>query len=356
MLKAHHTKYTLQFKQPSGTSRGVYTERDCWFIHVFDTDRPEMVGVGECAPLPGLSPELELGFIDKLTEVCSKIDHYQCPAPQGLEQYSSIRMGVEMAMLDFQNKGNHLFFNTAFTRGEKGIRINGLVWMGAPDFMRTQVQEKIDHGYSCIKLKIGAIDFDTELAIIRDIRKNFSPEQMQIRVDANGAFTPGNAMEKLEALARLGVHSIEQPIAAGETKALANICKDSPIAIALDEELISHRTILEKQQLIDFVKPQYLILKPSLHGGFTTCNDWITAARTANVGWWITSALESNIGLNAIAQWTSTYQNDLHQGLGTGQLFTNNFDSPLFIKDGSLGYDKDWIAEGSFKTNGKYVF
>ena len=341
MLKANYKKYTLLFGQPAGTSRGVYTERDTWFIRIYDTENPEISGVGECAPLPGLSPELNLGFLDKLNEVCHRIERYNYPVSEGLEQYSSIRMGLESALLDYQRKSGNPVFSTEFTEGKTGIKINGLIWLGKPDFMRKQVQEKINQGYTCLKLKIGAIDFGTELSVIKDIRKNYTGEQIQIRVDANGAFTPDEAMLKLEALAKYGVHSIEQPIQPGNIKKMAYLCKESPVPIALDEELIRYYTVSEKQQLINEVLPRYIILKPSLHGSFTGCNEWINAAKSKNVDWWITSALESNIGLNMIAQWTATYDNNMHQGLGTGQLYTNNFASPLFIKDGELRYDKN---------------
>jgi len=344
MLKANYTKYTLHFKQPSGTSRGVYTERDSWFIIIEDTHDPDVIGIGECAPLPGLSQELDLGFLEKINEVCNDIEQYKYPVNEGLRHYPSIWMGLETALLDYQCKAGKILFPTDFTEGKKGIKINGLVWMGKPEFMRKQVQEKIDQGYNCIKLKIGAIDFKTELSIINDIRKNHPIGQIQIRVDANGAFKAENAMANLEALAKLGVHSIEQPIAPGNMHKLAQLCEESPIPIALDEELIGHSSLSEKQQLVDEVKPQFLILKPSLHGSLTGCKEWINIANSKNIGWWATSALESNIGLNAIAQWVSTYPNNLHQGLGTGQLFTNNFDSPLFIKHGQLMYDENHLS------------
>jgi L-alanine-DL-glutamate epimerase-like enolase superfamily enzyme len=250
-------------------------------------------------------------------------------------------MGLESALLDFQRKTGNPVFSSDFTEGKTGVKINGLIWLGKPDFMRKQIQEKIDQGYTCLKLKIGAIDFSTELSLIKDIRKKYTQEQIQIRVDANGAFSPDEAMIKLEALAKYGIHSIEQPIQSGNIDKMAYLCKESPVPIALDEELINHYSANEKQQLINEVLPQYIILKPSLHGSFTGCNEWISVAKSNNVDWWITSALESNIGLNIIAQWTATLGNNQYQGLGTGQLYTNNFASPLFIKDGQLRYDKN---------------
>jgi o-succinylbenzoate synthase len=344
MIKASYKKYILRFGQPAGTSRGIYTERTSWFISVFDAENPLQAGIGECAPLPGLSPELDTGFIDKLSDTCADIEHYGDLNPDVLAGFPSIRMGLETAFLDYRNKGTKIFYRNGFTEGTKGIKINGLVWMGSPEFLDEQVRNKLKEGYACIKLKVGAIDFDAELSLIRKIRNKYQAGDVEIRVDANGAFDPANVMDKLNALAALNVHSIEQPVKAGQHDFLARLCANSPLAIALDEELIGINSFKQKQNIINYIHPHFLVLKPSLHGSFGGCSQWIELADASDIGWWITSALESNIGLNAIAQWTSTLRSNLHQGLGTGQLFINNFDSPLYIDNAELKFDvnKTW--------------
>lgn len=340
MMKATYKKYRLRFKQPAGTSRGVYTERESWFISLFDTDAPRQTGLGECAPLPNLSPELNVGFVEKLADACRNIERYCDLTPGDLVGLSSIRMGLETALLDYSNHGTRLFYRNGFTEGKRGIAINGLVWMGNPEFMEEQIRKKLRDGYACIKLKIGAGDFDADLSLLRKIREEYRATDLEIRVDANGAFATAKVMDKLHALAELQVHSIEQPVKPGQSDFLAWLCAHTPLPIALDEELIGIDSWKHKQKLIDDIRPQFLVLKPSLHGGFGGCNEWIELARASNIGWWVTSALESNIGLNAIAQWTSTLPCNLHQGLGTGQLFVNNFASPLYIENAELKYDR----------------
>lgn len=344
MMKADYKKYILHFKQPAGTSRGVYTERASWFIFVFDSDNPAQIGIGECAPLPGLSPELNAGFTERLADVCKNIERYRDLTPTDLAEFSSIKMGLETAFLDYRNKGTKIFYRNEFTEGKRGIKINGLVWMGRPEFLDEQIRSKLNDGYTCIKLKVGAIDFEAELALIKKIRREYGAQDVEIRVDANGAFHPAEAMDKLKALAALDVHSIEQPVKTGQHDFLARLCKESPLPVALDEELIGIHSLSQKQDLINDIRPQFLVLKPSLHGGFGGCREWIELAGASNTVWWITSALESNIGLNAIAQWTSTLESNLHHGLGTGLLFTNNFDSPLYLENTELKYDinKTW--------------
>lgn len=243
-----------------------------------------------------------------------------------------------MALMDLNNKGHQILFPSNFTKGISAIPINGLIWMGEPSFMKEQIKDKLQQGFSCIKMKIGAIDFEQEISILKAIRKEFSPADIELRVDANGAFTPEDATTKLERLAEFQLHSIEQPIKAGQWQKMATLCKNTPLPIALDEELIGIHHTEEKQKLIDTINPQYIILKPSLLGGFESCNEWIQTTEGKNCGWWITSALESNIGLNAIAQWTYTLNSALPQGLGTGQLYTNNFESPLEVSKGFLHY------------------
>jgi o-succinylbenzoate synthase len=339
MLKADFQKYTLNFKMPAGTSRGTYNQRDSWFISVYDTDSPQMRGFGECAPLPGLSPEYHDGYEKILHNLCRDIENDDEWLSHQLKGYASIKMGIETALWDYRANGGKVFFHSAFCQGKQGIPINGLIWMGSVAFMKSQIQEKIEEGYRCLKLKIGALDFESEINLIREIRAQFSPEEIQIRLDANGAFSTDEAKGKLDLLAEFRIHSIEQPIKTGQWKEMASLCRQSPIPIALDEELIGIDELTKREQLIHEIRPAYLILKPSLHGGFSGCREWIDLAEASGIGWWITSALESNIGLNAIAQWTSTLNNHLPQGLGTGQLFENNFPSPLYIQNTTLWLD-----------------
>lgn len=337
-MKASFKKYTLQFKQPSGTSRGVYRTREVWYIFLDDGTH---TGIGECAPLPDLSIESPQAMGRKLLQVCEQISYFTSNL-QELHNWPSIRFGLETAMLDLQNGGKQLLYPSAFTRGEKEIPINGLIWMGTPEFMKQQICTKLEAGFRCIKMKIGAIDFDTEFNLLKEIRKEFSPEQITLRVDANGAYSYDQALENLKRLSELQLHSIEQPIQAGRWEEMARLCELSPVPIALDEELIGVISLKEQQQMVQQIHPAYLILKPSLHGGLSGCQGWIDLAHEQGIGWWITSALESNIGLNAIAQWTFQLGISTEQGLGTGQLFTNNIASPLQIKGDRLWYDPNY--------------
>jgi o-succinylbenzoate synthase len=343
MMRASFQKYTLQFKQPSGTSRGIYTTRDTWFIFLTDGIH---TGIGECAPLPDLSLESLKKMNAKLLQGCEQIDYFSTN-PDELNNWPSIRFGIETALLDLRNGGNKELFPSAFTRGEQGISINGLIWMGSPEFMKQQIRAKLDAGFHCIKMKIGALDFETEFELLKGIRKEFSPDDITLRVDANCAYSYKTALENLKRLSDLHIHSIEQPIETGRWQELADLCCQSPIPIALDEELIYITNAKEKQRMLETVKPAFLILKPSLHGGFSGCENWIELAEKNNCGWWITSALESNIGLNAIAQWTYHIQAKNEQGLGTGQLFTNNFDSPLEVSGEQLWFrpERRWNLE-----------
>ena len=342
-MKATFRKYTLHFKRASGTSRGVYTTRDSWFIFLFDGVN---TGVGECAPLPDLSIDSLKKMGTKLLQVCSEIDYF-CQFPAELQTWPSILFGLETALLDLRNGGNRILFPSGFTRGEFGIPINGLIWMGTPDFMKQQIRSKLDAGFRCIKMKIGALDFDVEYELLKAIRDEFSAEEITLRVDANGAFSVDSALEKLKRLSDLQIHSIEQPIAAGQWKEMAKLCHESPVPIGLDEELIGISSLTDMHKLLETVHPAYLILKPSLHGGFSGCEKWIQQAGKNGTGWWITSALESNIGLNAIAQWTFHLNAKGEQGLGTGQLYTNNLDSPLEIQREQLWFcpEKKWMLE-----------
>lgn len=344
-MKAHFKKYILNFKQASGTSRGVYTTREVWFIFITDGTN---TGIGECAPLPNLSIESPKKMSAKLLQVCEEIDYFS-QFPDELQNWPSIRFGLETALLDLKNGGQQLLFPSAFTRGEQGIPINGLIWMGTSDFMKQQIRAKLDAGFHCIKMKIGAIDFETEFDLLRTIRKEFSAEEITLRVDANGAYSYQTALENLKRLSDLQIHSIEQPIEAGQWEEMAALCEKSPVPIGLDEELIGVFNQKELTKIAEQIHPAYFILKPSLHGGLAGCEKWIELANNHGIGWWITSALESNIGLNAIAQWTFQQNTKTEQGLGTGQLFTNNFDSPLQIEGEQLWFrpEKKWDLDST---------
>ena len=336
LITYHITERVLHFKQPAGTSRGVYTTRRLWLLTL--TDEAGRRGVGECAPLPQLSCDDLPNYADLLRDACEqfcltgKIDYDR------LRPFPSMLFGLETAVLNLQ-AGSPRLFDTPFSRGEQGIPINGLVWMGTYQEMLGRIEEKIRLGFRCIKLKIGAIGFDEELDLIRRIRQRFTPEQVQLRVDANGAFTPDEALDKLHELSNYSIHSIEQPIRQQQWKDMARLCQQSPIPIALDEELIGVNTTDEKETLLDTIRPAYIILKPSLHGGMMGTKEWIALARRRGIGSWITSALESNIGLNAVAQLAAlVYGPDIAmpQGLGTGQLFSDNIPMPLQIRNDCL--------------------
>lgn len=328
---------TLHFKQAAGTSRGVYTTRNIWYLFLTSDSGPGRFGLGECAPLPGLScddlPDYEL----RLAEACQAFEATGRLDTEALRPYPSILFGLETAIRHYE-RDSFALWDTAFSRGEAGIPINGLIWMGNYRQMLEQIEAKMQAGFRCIKLKIGAIDFEEELALLRHIRAHFSANDVELRVDANGAFRPADAMEKLNRLAELELHSIEQPIRAGQWDEMARLAANTPLPIALDEELIGHNTPQEKRQLLAVIRPQYIILKPSLHGGISGGQEWIDEAGRQDIKWWITSALESNIGLNAIAQWCATLDNPLPQGLGTGTLFTDNIDMPLTILKDCLWY------------------
>ncbi|MES2810844.1 MAG: o-succinylbenzoate synthase [Bacteroidota bacterium] len=350
-MKATYQKYVLDFKQPSGTSRGVLTQKETWFL-VLENDGE--IGIGECGILRGLSADDRPDYEAKLQWVCENVFLGKDKLWEALLEFPSIQFGVEMAFQSLESVNPFLLFPSEFPSGQKSIPINGLIWMGDEAFMKQQIEEKIAQGFSCIKLKIGAIDFDKELKLLRFIRKNFTSEQIEIRVDANGAFKPEEAMFKLNLLSKLDIHSIEQPIAKSNIEGMAKLCANTKLPIALDEELIGVFSFEEKELLLQKIKPQYIILKPSFVGGIRGTDEWISLAEKYQIGWWITSALESNIGLNAIAQYTFLKQNNMPQGLGTGGLFTNNFDCPLEVKNGNLFYnsDKKWNVDlDGFKTD-----
>ena len=328
----------LHFKRPAGTSRGVYDTRDVWYVKIMSKDGFGRIGIGECAPLPDLSCDALPNYDKILSDICRDLEEKGCLNTERLRPYPSILFGLETAVRHFQ-AGSFALWDTPFSRGEKGIQINGLIWMGRYSDMAEQIENKIEAGYKCVKLKIGAINFEEELDLLRQIRNRFSAKEIELRVDANGAFSPEEAPEKLKRLAELDIHSIEQPIRAGNRKKMAELTASTPLPIALDEELIGIHSREDKRTLLTDILPQYIILKPSLHGGFIGCNEWIEEAEKLGIGWWITSALESNIGLNAIAHYCATFNNPLPQGLGTGQLFTDNIEMPLSIEKDLLWYD-----------------
>ena len=340
-LKASFEKKIFQFKRPSGTSRGILTEKLAWFITIWNTENESIKGVGECSIIPGLSPDFsnEKTYENKIKEVVEEIEHYAKRIDQ-LEAFPSIYFGIETALLDLNNGGKRLYFDTPFAQGRESIHINGLVWMGDPNFMKRQIDEKIRDGFTCIKLKIGAINFNEELAILDGIRELYSAKDITIRVDANGAFSPKEALKKLHDLSPFHIHSIEQPIAPNQHQLMRELCEKSPVPIALDEELIGVYEEKNKIKLLEKIQPQYIILKPSLHGGLKGSLEWIKLANERDIPWWITSALESNIGLDAIAQFTSTFNVSLPQGLGTGALYTNNIPSSLTVINGHIRHMK----------------
>mgnify|MGYP006104966131 FL=1 len=335
-MQANYFKYQLQFKQASGTSRGVLTYKDTWFIQL---EQNSLKGIGECGMFKGLSIDDRADFETKLVWTCKNIHLGLDELLAALIEFPSIQFGLEMALQSLQQKDQFELFPSDFTKGKDSIPINGLIWMGDKSFMKQQIKDKLDAGFSCIKLKIGAIDFEKELELIKSIRTEFNAETIEIRVDANGAFKPDVALEKLKRLSDYNLHSIEQPIQQGQLHEMAQLCADTPLPIALDEELIGVFSVTNKALLLQTIKPQYIILKPTLVGGFKGSQEWIDLAESNNIGWWVTSTLESNIGLNAIAQWTYTLKSQLPQGLGTGGLFTNNIQAPLVVDSGQLFYD-----------------
>jgi len=334
-MKAGFNKYELQFKQQAGTSRGVLNTRVVWYLYLEENGH---TGLGECAPLPGLSKETPEETETLLQSICDNPKKY-VEGPDLLNELPSLKFALETALLDLKYGGERILFPSEFTEGQAGIPINGLIWMGEANKMKAQIDTKLASGFQCIKLKIGAINFEEELKLLQGIRQRYNPDQITLRVDANGAFSADEALIKLRELATLSLHSIEQPIAAGNWDNMARLCEESPLPIALDEELIGINNREEKIQLLDAIQPQYLVLKPSLHGGISGCDEWIELAEERSIGWWITSYLESNIGLNAIAQWAFTKNVSMHQGLGTGQLYTYNIESPLEIRGEQLWFN-----------------
>lgn len=344
MLRAEYYPYTLHFRRPATTSRDTLHHRLTYYLKVWDEDSPLTYGLGECALFKGLGDDDRPDYEERLARLCRDIND------NPMSEYTSQRFGLEMALRDLANGGRRILWPGAWTAGEYGIKINGLIWMGNAEEMRARIDEKLAAGFDCLKLKIGGINFDREVELLDYIRRHFSPDRLEIRLDANGSFTPDNAMSRLERLASYHIHSIEQPLAPRQWHDMARICRESPIPIALDEELIGVHDDRFRSELLDDLHPAYIILKPSLCGGFSDADRWIAAAGEHGVGWWATSALESNVGLNAIAQWAASHSPVMPQGLGTGGLYTNNIPSPLFLKSDRLYYDpaESWMTDMIF--------
>lgn len=331
-MKAHYQKYILKLKQPSKTSRETLTEKETYFLYIKDTQTDKQ-GIGECALFKGLSHDNPQDYEQMLQWVCNNIHLGKDQLWLHTHNYPSIQFGIEQAFLSLENNG--LYFPSDFTHNQAHIFINGLIWMGDYQFMKQQIDQKIAQGFNCIKMKIGALNFLQELNLLDYIRSHY-PSNIELRVDANGAFSPQEALDKLHQLSQYGIHSIEQPIKPNQLQEMAQLCQQTPIPIALDEELIGVTQLEEKQKLLQILNPQYIILKPSLVGGIKGATQWINIAQQQGIGWWITSALESNVGLSAIAQWTYTLNTQMPQGLGTGGLFTNNTPTTMYVEQGKL--------------------
>ncbi len=337
---ASYQAYTLRFKKPAGTSRGALHTKETFFLKLADPDDPTCFGLGECAPLTGLSVDGGAGFEDKLAEVCQQLNEGLSPVDLDLAGYPALAFGLEMALLDWFGGGQRRLFAASFFTGDQAIPTHGLIWMGDRADMLGQVRRKVEQGFTCIKMKIGTLEFAEECALLTDIRREFSADKIELRLDANGAFTLENVLVRLQRLAEFEIAALEQPLKPGQWEAMAALCADSPIPLALDEELIDISTSTEKYTLLQTIRPHYLVLKPSLIGGFQSAEEWITLAEHAGVGWWVNSMLESNVGLNALCQWVSTLKPTLTQAMGTGQLFENNIPSPLQLKGTTLIYDQ----------------
>ncbi|MCP4310237.1 MAG: o-succinylbenzoate synthase [Bacteroidetes bacterium] len=345
MVQAQYISRSLQFFRPAGTSRGVLNQKPCWYIKLIGKDGAS--GIGEVSFIPGLSIEDPDEMEIRLDHICKLISRGEMNPAQSLPSLPGIQFALETALKDLESGVQRILYPSDFTGGQAGIPTNGLIWMGDLDFMMEQIGVKIESGFRVLKLKVGALDFNQELEVLRRIRSEYGSEDLEIRLDANGAWSPDEAPGRLDSLAAFGIHSIEQPIAAGQAAAMAGLCRQQIISIALDEELIGITATDDRINLLEQVKPQYIILKPGLLGGVSEAEEWIRLVARQNTGWWVTSALESNIGLNAIAQWTAQLGVTMPQGLGTGSLFSNNIPSPLQMEGESLWYrsEKPWDLE-----------
>lgn len=351
-LHARFFKRTFHFNFDARTSRGRMKEKVSWFVQVWNVGNPLCFGLGECGPLPGLSPDDRPDFEEVLSSCLEQLTDTEIPLEQIVPPgFPAIRFGIETALLDLKNGGTRKIFDNRFFTGTP-IPINGLVWMGDLDSMLQQVSMKIENGFRCIKIKVGGLNFEKECDILRYIRSKYFRENITIRLDANGAFKAEEASYKLNELSRFQIHSIEQPVKPG-SEIMPELCRTSPIPIALDEELIGMETTHERIALLERIKPAFIILKPTLHGGFKACQEWIELAHEREIGWWMTSMLESNIGLNAICQFTANYPITLPHGLGTGQLYDDNFESPLTVSEGDIFYDqkKPWALDDRLNSS-----
>jgi O-succinylbenzoate synthase len=348
MIRAKTIDREFRFQRPATTSRGTYLTKKVHFIVLYHSDDPSVAGIGECSFLPGLSIDNVKGYREKLNLTIDRINQGDYYTDTSLTDWPSISFGLETAWKDIRTSGSKILYPSDFTEGKDSIDINGLIWMDSKEEMIRQIRQKIDDGFTCLKMKIGKLDLEEELDILRYIRSQYNADHLELRVDANGAFKLPQVEMILKILSEFDLHSIEQPIAAGHPEALARLCELSPIPIALDEELIGKHSTAARRKLLDTIKPQYLVLKPGLLGGMSACKDWISLAEERKIGWWVTSALETNIGLNAIAQWTYTLNNSVYHGLSTGLLFINNIPSPLYLHGERLYYDPDrkWNLSG----------
>ena len=344
MIKAISRYYKFEFNRPAVTSRGILLKKDVFFLLLYNTEDPSVVGIGECSVFPGLSMDDVEGFQNKLTRVVEFINGGKMNLKIPLNDWPSINFAIETALKDLENGGSKILYPSDFTQGKDHLLINGLIWMGDKREMNQQIKEKLNQGFKCLKIKIGAMDFNEEYEILSYLRNRYRKQDLEIRVDANGAFSPKEAPGILNLLAELDIHSIEQPIMPSQLDEMAVICEKSPVPVALDEELIGKYPIENKMQLLKIIKPQYIVLKPGLLGGTKACEEWIKVANKMDIGWWITSSLETNIGLNAIAQWTYTLGNPIHHGLSTGSLFKNNIKCPIALNKEKLYYfpRKNW--------------
>jgi o-succinylbenzoate synthase len=355
-LRVSYFKKVFNFNFKARTSRGLMKDKTSWFVRIWNDADPKIFGLGECGPLPGLSIDATPDFEDKLRETIDKFNQATHDGQQSIDiligsvpkDLPAIIFGFETAFLDLINGGKRIIYKNKFLEGHR-IPINGLIWMGDMDFMMGQISIKIYDGFKCIKLKVGGLDFDRECDILQYIRKRYFRENISIRLDANGAFKLDDALYKLEQLSKYNIHSIEQPIKPGLDE-MEELCRKSPIPIALDEELINKNSYEEKLKLLERLKPKYIILKPMLHGGLSGCVEWITIAESLQIGWWITSALESSIGLNAICQFTANYATDRPHGLGTGMIYDDNFASPLEVKQGFIFHNQKQAWDPLFET------
>jgi o-succinylbenzoate synthase len=344
MIKAVIRNKEFKFIRPATTSRGTLYDKNVWYIILYETDNPLRKGIGECSVFPGLSMDDVEGFEKKLGDIVNMINSGLFSLKTPVRDWPSINFALETALTDLKNGGEKILYPSDFTLGKGSILINGLIWIGSKEEIYRQIDDKLNLGFRCIKMKVGALDFADEIEVLKNLRNRYSPDDLEIRIDANGAFSIYEALEKLKVFSDFEIHSVEQPIIPSQLEEMASLCRLSPIPVALDEELIGKYPIENKNRLLKIVKPQYIVLKPGLLGGIKSCEEWITVANEMNIGWWITSSLETNIGLNAIAQWTYTLKNPMHQGLSTGNLFVNNIASPLALAGEKLYHfpQKKW--------------